>query len=106
MNGSADKKKQKPEITGEDDEPLFVKEVSPGAEISSEKEMPSHTVDEIERNLKVAKGWQTILLKDKGFWLLILCIVLAAGIYIAEIKRNFPPAASAAEREIFSISSD
>ncbi len=69
---------QKPEISEEEDKPLFSNEIQP------EKEIPSHSVDEIEHRLKIAKGWQNIMLKDEGFWLLILCIALAAGTYIAD----------------------
>lgn len=46
--------------------------------------MPSHKVDDIEQSLKVARGLQTILLKDKRFGLLILGIVLAAGTYMTD----------------------
>ena len=67
----------KPEISEEEDKPF--EHVA-----GSESEIPTRDVDEIEKRLKTAKGLQTILLKDEGFWLLILCIALAAGTYIAD----------------------
>lgn len=70
---------QKPGISEEEeDKPLF------STVTSSEREVPAHSVDEIEQSLKIAKGWQTLLLKDKGFKLLIICIIIAAGTYIAD----------------------
>lgn len=75
MSDPADE--QKPEISEEEDKPF-------DHIAGSETEIPARDVDEIEKRLKVAKGWQNLLLKDEGFWLLILCIVLAAGTYIAD----------------------
>lgn len=75
MNAPANE--PKPEISEEEDKPF-----EHTADLESE--IPQKDVDEIEHRLKVAKGWQSIVLKNEGFGLLIFCIVLATGAYIAD----------------------
>jgi len=74
---SALAEKQKPDILEEEDKPFE-------EAVGSESEIPERDVNEIERRLKIARGMQNIVLKDKGYWLLIMCIVLAVGTYVLD----------------------
>lgn len=82
MSSSANK--EKPEIGEEGDEPLFIDKAPIDKENSSNGLIPSHKVRDIEEQIKAAKSYHNILLQDKGFHLLIFCIILVACIYAAD----------------------
>ncbi|WP_312280966.1 hypothetical protein [Oscillibacter sp.] len=67
----------KPKITSEEDAPF-------DDSTECETEIPSKTVSALEKKIRAARKLQNIMLKDKGFRVMLLCITLASGTYVSD----------------------